>query len=158
MPKQRIRKKIPRFKSKIDNYLNSDKVITINNIETQAVKQQLICESFDDYINNKINGKNMIYSVIVCIISFIMVLRLLLGAFTTDPNIWILIGDPFYLVGDRVLINISLAIFGTIGIKCRMIFILRKFYSLRFTFKIKIETCFMLKNLFIEIDTKINLK
>jgi hypothetical protein len=138
MPKLRIRKKIVSFKSKINNYLDSDEVVAINNIETQVVEQQLISASFDDYINNKINGKNMIYSVIVCIISFIAVLRLLLGAFTTDPNIWILIGDPFYLVGDRVLINISFAIFVTIGIKCRMIFILRKFYSLRLTFKIKI--------------------
>jgi hypothetical protein len=60
-----------------------------------------------------------------------MVLRLLLGSFVTDPNIWILIGDPFYLVGDRVLINISLAIFVTIGIKFRIIYILRKFFSLR---------------------------
>jgi hypothetical protein len=138
MPKLRIRKKIVSFKSKINNYLDSDKVVAINNIETQVVEQQLISASFDDYINNKINGKNMIYSVIVCIISFIAVLRLLLGAFTTDPNIWILIGDPFYLVGDRVLINISLAIFVTAGIKSRMICILCKFYSLRLTFKIKI--------------------
>ncbi len=131
IPKPRIRDNFLLLKSRINNYLNSGKVVAINDIEKQFLKQSLISANFNEYINNKINNKNMIYSVVICVISLFMVLRLLLGSFVRDPNIWILIGDPFYLVGDRVLINISLAIFVTIGIKFRIIYILRKFFSLR---------------------------
>ncbi len=127
IPKPRIRDNFLLLKSKVNNYLNSGKVVAINDIEKRFVEQNLISANFSEYINNKINNKNMIYSVIVCVICIFMALRLLLGSFATDPNIWILIVDPFYLVGDRVLINISLAIFVTINIKGRIIYILRKF-------------------------------
>jgi len=137
IPKPRIRENFLLLKSKINNYWNSGKVVAINDIEKQLLKQSLISANFNEYINNKINNKNMIYSVVVCVISLFMVLRLLLGSFVRDPNIWILIGDPFYLVGDRVLINISLAIFVTVGIKARIIYILRKFFFIKIALKFK---------------------
>ena len=127
MPKPKIRENLRLLKSKVNNYLNEKNVITINDMETEFLKQNLISVNFDDYIKKKIKRKNMIYSVVICVICIFTALRLLLGSFVTDPNIWILIGDPFYLVGDRVLINISLAIFVTIGIKLRIVYILRKF-------------------------------
>jgi hypothetical protein len=128
IPKPRIRDNFLLLKSKVNNYLNSGKVVVINDIEKQFLKQNLISANFNEYINNKINNKNMIYSVVVCVICIFMALRLLLGSFVINPNIWILTGDPFYLVGDRALINISLAISVTIGIKARIIYILRKFF------------------------------
>jgi hypothetical protein len=137
IPKPRIRDNFLLLKSKVNNYLNSGKVVVINDIEKQFLKQNLISANFNEYINNKINNKNMIYSVVVCIICFFMALRLFLGPFAIDPKIWILIGDPFYLVGDRVLINISLAIFVTIGIKARIIYILCKFIFIKFLLKFK---------------------
>jgi hypothetical protein len=79
----------------------------------------------------------MIYSVVVCVICVFGALRLLLGSFATDPNIWILIADPFYLVKDRVLINMSLIIFVTIGIKAPIIYILLKFFFIKILLKFK---------------------
>ncbi len=137
MPKPRIRQNFLLLKSKINNYLNSGKVVAINDLEKKFLKQSLISANFNEYINNKINNKNMIYSVVVCVICIFMALRLLLGSFVTDPNIWILIVDPFYLVGDRVLINISLAIFVTICIKGRIIYILRKLFLIKIVLKFK---------------------
>jgi hypothetical protein len=137
IPKPRIRDNFLLLKSKINNYLNSGKVVAINDIEKQLLKHSLISANFNEYINNKINNKNMIYSVVVCVISLFMVLRLLLGSFVRDPNIWILIGDPFYLVGDRVLINISLVIFVTVGIKARIVYISRKFFFIKIVLKFK---------------------
>jgi hypothetical protein len=137
MPKPRIRDNFLLLKSKVNNYLNSEKVVAINDLEKQLVEQNLISTNFSEYVNNKINNKNMIYSVVVCVICIFGALRLLLGSFATDPKIWILIGDPFYLIGDRVLINISLVIYITIGIKARIIYILRKFFFIKFVLKFK---------------------
>jgi hypothetical protein len=137
IPKPRIRENFLLLKSKVNNYLNSGKVVAINDIEKQFLKQSLISTNFNEYINNKINNKKMIYSVVVCVICIFTALRLLLGSYVKDPNIWILIGDPFYLVGDRVLINISFAIFVTIGFKARIIYILRKFFFIKIELKFK---------------------
>jgi hypothetical protein len=128
MLKPRIRENSLLIKSKINNYLNSDKVITINDIETQFLKEKLISVGFDEYIVNKINNKNMIYSLIITCICGFMALRLLFAAFIKDPYILNLIADPFHLIGDQMTINICFAIFVLIGIKVRLIFILSKFF------------------------------
>ncbi len=128
MLKPRIRENSLLIKSKINNYLNSDKVITINDIETQFLKEKLISVGFDEYIVNKINNKNMIYSLIIACICGFMALRLLFAAFIKDPYILNLIADPFHLIGDQMTINICFAIFVLIGIKVRLIFILSKFF------------------------------
>jgi hypothetical protein len=137
MPKPRIRENFLLLKSKVNNYLNSGKVVAINDIEKQYLKQNLISANFSEYINKKMNNRNMVYSVVVCFICIIMALRLLLGSFATDPKIWILIGDPFYLVGDRSLINLSFAIVVTIGFKARIVYILRKFIFIKIALKFK---------------------
>jgi hypothetical protein len=63
----------------------------------------------------------MMHSIIICVICTIVAIRLLFGAFITDPKIWVLIADPFYLIGDRDLINITLAAYVVAGVKVRMI-------------------------------------
>ncbi len=127
LPKKQIYKNIESSKVKINNYFNNEKVITINEIEREFCKQKLLSISFDDYIKNKINTKNLIHSIIICIICIIGTLRLLFGAFVTDPKIWVLIGDPFYLIGDRVLISITLIAYVVVGVKFRMICITSKY-------------------------------
>jgi len=126
-PKKKIYKNIESSKVKINNYLNNKKVIAINEIETEFRKQKLLSVSFDDYIKNKINTKNMMHSIIIIVICIIGTLRLLFGAFVTDPKIWVLIGDPFYLIGDRVLISITLIAYVVVGVKFRMICITSKY-------------------------------
>jgi hypothetical protein len=122
------------MKSKINSYLNSDKVISINDLEIQFLKEKLISVSFDEYIDNKINNKNIIHSlIIVCICGF-MALRISFAAFIKDPYILDLIADPFHLIGDQKTINLCFAIFVLIGIKVRLIFILGKFLLLRFVY------------------------
>jgi hypothetical protein len=126
MAKKKIQKIIVSSKTKINDYLNNEKVTVVDDIAKQALKRKLISVNLDEYMEKKINTKNMIYSAIICMICIIGALRLLFGAFITDPKIWILIADPFYLIGDRVLINITFASFIMICINCRMIYLLSK--------------------------------
>jgi hypothetical protein len=123
MHKKRILESILSLKMKINNYLNNEKVETINDIETQLLKRKLCSVNFDDYMKKKINTKNMMHSIIICIISIIGFLRVLFGAYTTDPEIWVLIGDPLYLIGDRVLISVTFAVVIVVSVKGRMVFL-----------------------------------
>jgi hypothetical protein len=69
-------------------------------------------------MKKKINAQNIMHSIIICIIGF---LRFLFGAYTNDPEIWVLIADPFYFIGDRVLTNLALAAFVVASVNARMI-------------------------------------
>jgi hypothetical protein len=124
MQEKRIIKSIESSKVKINNHLNNEKVEVINDIETQFLKRKLISVNFEDFMKKKINTKNIMHSIIICIISIIGFLRILLGAFTTDPEIWVLIADPFYLIGDRVLLSVLVAVFFLFIVKIRMTFLL----------------------------------
>ncbi len=126
MPKKKIQKMIVSSKTKVNNYLNNEKVTVIDDITKQALKRKLISVNLDEYMERKINIKNMTHSVIICMICIIGALRLLFGAFITDPKIWILIADPFYLIGDRVLINITFVSFIIVSIKYRIIYVSSK--------------------------------
>ncbi len=57
-------------------------------------------------------------------ICLILALRMLFGAYITDPKIWVLIADPFYLIGDRVLISLTLTAYIVGGLKIRAICLL----------------------------------
>jgi len=107
MVSKKILKIILSTKIKINNYLNNEKVETINHLEREVLKQKIISVNLEDYIKNRMNTKNMMHSIIIIMICIIGILRLLFGAFITDPKIWVLIADPFYLIGDRVLISIT---------------------------------------------------
>jgi hypothetical protein len=96
MPKKGILKSIQSSKIKINNYLNNEKVTAINDIANTALKRKLICVNFDDYMKKKINTKNIMHSIIICIISIIGSLKFLFGAYTTDPETWVLIANPIY--------------------------------------------------------------
>jgi hypothetical protein len=135
MPKPRIRQNFQLWKSKVNNYLNDMNVITINDIETEFVKQNLISVNFDEYIQKKIKLKNMIYSVIISSVCFFMALRLIFAAFIKDTHILKLLADPFHLIGDQMTLNISFAIFVLMGIKVRLIYISSKFFSFNFEIK-----------------------
>ncbi len=127
MPKKGILKTIESTKIKINDYFNNEKVETINDLEREALKQKLISVNFNDYIKNKIITKNVMHSIIIIMICIIGILRLLFGAFVTDPEIWVLIGDPFYLIGDRVFLSIILSAFVVVGINIRIICISSKY-------------------------------
>jgi hypothetical protein len=115
MWKKKILNKILSLKEKTDNYFNNAKVITIYDLEKQLIKENLLTQSFDDYIKKKRNTKTMIYSLIDCIICLIGGIRLLIGAFAEDPQVLTLIVDPLYLIGNRFLISITIAvIFSTV--------------------------------------------
>jgi hypothetical protein len=124
MQKKRILESIDSLKVKINNYLNNEKVEVINDIETQFLKWKLISVNFEDCMKKKINTKNMMHSIIICIISIIVCLRFLLGAYTTDPEILVLIADPFYLIGDRVSLSVGIALIILFSVKARMILLL----------------------------------
>ncbi len=121
MQKKRILESIESSKIKINNYLNNEKVTVINDIENKILKRKLISVNLDDYMKKKTNTKNMMHSIIICIICIIGFLRFLFGAYTTDPEIWVLIADPLYLIGDRVLISVTSAALLVVCVKVRMV-------------------------------------
>jgi hypothetical protein len=57
MPKPRIRQSFRLWNSKVNNYLNDKNVITINDMETELLKQNLISANFNEYTLKKINLK-----------------------------------------------------------------------------------------------------
>jgi len=127
--KMKIRRKILSSKLKVNNYLNNEKVTVVNDIEKELLKQKLISVNFDEYLKKKINNKNMMHSIIISIICIIESLRLLAGAFITDPKICVLIADPFYLIGDRVLINLVFVALTVVGVKARFIYLFSKYQN-----------------------------
>jgi hypothetical protein len=129
MPKPRIRENFRLWKSKINNYLNDKKVIIINDLETEFVKQNLISVNFDEYISKKKNRKNIIYSVILSTFCTFWTLKLIYAAFVKDAYILKLIGDPYHSIGDQMISNICFAIFVLIALKVRLIYISSKFFS-----------------------------
>jgi hypothetical protein len=121
MAKKKIQKIIVSSKIKIKNYLNNEKVTVVDDIAKHILKRKLVSVNFDEYMEKKINTKNMMHLIIIIIICMIGALRLLFGAFVTDPKIWVLIADPFYLIGDRVLINVAIIAFIVVSVKIRLI-------------------------------------
>ncbi len=135
MPKPRIRENFRLWKSKVNNYLSNKNVITINDMETELVKQNLISVNFDDYILKKMSLINMIYSVIISIFVFFYAIRFIFMSSIKDTHVLKLIGDPFYLTGDQMALNISFAIGNLIALKFRLIYISRKFFHLILRFR-----------------------
>ncbi len=103
--------------------LNDRKIeASINQIEKNFQNYFVMTTNFEDYCNNKVNKKRQIYSIIYCLFVGLIVFKYLLTAFITDPEIWILFGDAFYLTGERVLLNLlfflvsSISFFGRIAV------------------------------------------
>jgi predicted membrane protein len=84
--------------------------------------------SFADYCNvkRKRNKKKEILSIVICIFGWLIFLRFALAAFFKDPKLWVLIGDPFYLTGDRVLFNLVIASIALNASVMRTLFIIGK--------------------------------
>ncbi len=70
------------------------KVTAINDIANTALKQKLVSVNFDDYMKKKINTKNMMHSIIICMIAIFGTLIMLFDAYTKDPETWVLIANP----------------------------------------------------------------
>jgi hypothetical protein len=132
MPKLRIRENFRLLKSKVNNYLNEKNVITINDMETEFLKQNLISVNFDEYIKKEIKYINMIYSVIISSVCIYVALKLTFAAFIKDTYILKLMADPLYFTGDQLALNLSLTLFVLFAIKVRLIYISSKFFSFNF--------------------------
>jgi hypothetical protein len=94
------------IKKKWINSLNDRKVVSVNQIERNFLKYFLIATNYENNLNNELNKKRQFYSIIYCLIMGLIAINFLLAAFITDPEIWILMGDAFYLTGERVFFNI----------------------------------------------------
>jgi hypothetical protein len=110
------------IKKKWINSLNDRKVVLVNQIERIFSKYFLIATNHENYLNNELNKKRRFYSIIYCLIIGLIAFKFLLTAFITDPEIWILMGDAFYLTGEKVLFNIlfflisSISFFGRVSL------------------------------------------
>jgi hypothetical protein len=130
MPKPRIRENFRLYKSKVNNYFNNENVITINDMETELLKQNLISVNFDEYIKKKMSLKNMIYSVIISSVCTFWGLKLMFAAFIKDAYILKLIADVHHLTGDQMTLNLTFMIAYLIALKARLFYISSKFFHL----------------------------
>jgi len=78
----------------------------------------------------KTDSKNRIYSGIAFLLCLFGCLRFAFGAQAKDPDNWIMIGDPFYLIGDRVIISLLSAAVEFLGSSICICFILGKNFNL----------------------------
>jgi len=112
------------IKKKWIKSLNDRKIeAEINQIEKIFQNYFVMTTNFEDYCNNKVNKKRQFYSIIYCLFLGLIVFKFLLTAFITDPEIWILFGDPLYLTGERVCYNLLLFLLSSISFFGRTAFI-----------------------------------
>jgi hypothetical protein len=94
------------IKSKWIKQIN-DRKISTNFIEKNSLKVFLLSTNIEEYCNKKTNKKRQLYSLIACLFSGFIAFRFLIAALITDPELIALIGDPLYLAGDKVLLNLT---------------------------------------------------
>jgi hypothetical protein len=100
-------KTILSIKNKWIKEINNRK-ISVNFIEKNCLEVFLLSTNFEDYYNKKTNRRRQLYSLIACIFGGFIAIRFLIAALITDPELIALIGDPIYLAGDKVLLNLML--------------------------------------------------
>ncbi|CAG2110199.1 unnamed protein product [Medioppia subpectinata] len=85
----------------------------------------ILSHSFEEYVINKhINKRRQIFGVCVCIYGWLTVIKFFTAAFIKDPTLWPLIGDPFYLTGDRILFNLVIGSIALNASAMRTIFLI----------------------------------
>jgi hypothetical protein len=123
-------KPVSKFATKLNEYLDNNKIKALNNFESYFGSNAvcIMTTSFADYCNveRKRNKKKEILSIVICIFGWLIFFRFVLAAFCKDPKLWVLIGDPFYLTGDRVLFNLVIASIALNATVMRTLFIIGK--------------------------------
>jgi len=120
------------YRQKFNVYLDNEEIDSVNKMESFFLNK-LICitsMNFDDYcqVNGRTNRTRERLSILYCIIGWMAFLRFLLAAFVDDSKIWILIGDPFYLIKDRILFNLLVAAVALNSTSMRSCFIIGSVY------------------------------
>jgi hypothetical protein len=113
-----------KIKTAIDEFLRERRVLSINAFESYLLKKFILTENFQSYCENDVCIESQFRSIIVCIFCWLITLRWFLAVFITNPKIWILIADPFYVTGDRILFNSLLFCISLMGSYFRTLFIL----------------------------------
>ncbi|CAG2162468.1 unnamed protein product [Oppiella nova] len=97
---------------------NLKKNITIESLNKferyfQSPSIAVLSFNFEEYAKNKdidcVIRKRQIVGIGVCIFGWLTVLKFFVAAFVRSSTLWPLIGDPFYLTGDRILFNLVIA-------------------------------------------------
>jgi hypothetical protein len=93
--------------------------VSIIKIETLFLESHVL-STFDYYLKNEnkisLYSKQSILSIIDFLICLLGITRVSFGAFITDPSIWGLIGDPFYLIGNWIWIHSAIISLGFMGL------------------------------------------
>lgn len=113
-----------KIKTAFDEFLRERRVLSINAFESYLLKKLILTENFQSYCENDVCIESQFRSIIVCIFCWLITLRWFLAILITNPKIWILIADPFYVTGDRILFNSLLFCISLMGSYFRTLFIL----------------------------------
>jgi hypothetical protein len=113
-----------KIKTAFDEFLRERRVLSINAFESYLLKKSILTENFQSYCENDVCIESQFRSIIVCIFCWLITLRWFLAILIANPKIWILIADPFYVTGDRILFNSLLFCISLMGSYFRTLFIL----------------------------------
>jgi len=103
--------------------LDRKEVISVNKFELFFLKESILTANFEHYCEN-IRSESQFRPIIVCIFCWLITIRWFVAAIISNPNIWILIADPFYSTGDRILFNLVLFGISLLGTLFRTLFII----------------------------------
>jgi hypothetical protein len=101
--------------SPIKNKSINNRIISTNFIDKNCLKVFLLSTNFKDYCNKKTNRKRQLYSLIACFFGGFIV-----AALITVPELIALIGDPLYLSGDKVLLNLMFSLIAILNLVSRV--------------------------------------
>jgi hypothetical protein len=124
----RFTQKMQNLKQNFKEYLNSDRIKSLDNFESYFLSNAIsvLSLNFSDYYGgkDKSNKKREYLAILYCIFGWMAFFRFSIAAFINDSKLWTFIGDPFYLIGDRVLFNLLVAAIALNATSMRTIFLI----------------------------------
>jgi len=120
--------KMLNLRQNFKEYLNSDRIKSLDNFESyfRSNAISILSLNFSDYYGgkDKCNKKREYLAILYCVIGWMAFLRFSFAAFINDSKLWTYIGDPFYLIGDRILFNVLVAAIALNATSMRTMFLI----------------------------------
>ncbi len=124
----RFTQKMVNLRQNLKEYLNSDRIKSLDNFESyfRSNTISVLSLNLSDYYGgkDKCNKKGEYLAIFHCIMGWMVFLRFSFAAFINHSKLWTFIGDPFYLIGDRILFNLLIAAIALNATSMRTIFLI----------------------------------
>jgi len=93
------------IKKTLEEYRQKKNIDSLKEFEAFYLKNFILSVNFEDYLNNRVNPRRRMISIIICIFQTIISTKFLLAGMISNRKLSVLIGDPVQITGDPFLIN-----------------------------------------------------